>query len=230
MGTVGAWLAGAVLALGACAPPVAPVGAPATSAPAPVATGTAAPPAPAPPPPAASAAASGSETPWERGAVEPPPDGAAPWGVWIPSLGVAASLAPLGLDDAGALEVPDHPDVAGWYAGGPRPGEVGPTVVAGHVDSRTGPAVFSRLSELRQGDVAHLVYRDGFVVTYRVGAVHRHDKDDFPTGRVYGDTDAPTLRLITCGGSFDRRAGSYRDNVIVYADLVGTWRYDPATA
>ncbi|MBW3659948.1 MAG: sortase, partial [Actinobacteria bacterium] len=130
---------------------------------------------------AASSSDAGGEVPWTPGVVQPPPADGDPWGVWIPRLGVEASLAGLGLDDRGALDVPDRPEIAGWYVGGPRPGEVGPTVVAGHVDSRTGPAVFARLHELREGDVAHLVYRDGFVVTYRVRGVERYDKDAFPT-------------------------------------------------
>ncbi|MBW3620303.1 MAG: class F sortase [Actinobacteria bacterium] len=223
-----AWLVGGVLALGACAPPA---GTTASSPPA-AATGVADQAAGASTAPAApgavtaSSAGPSTDVPWVPGVVEPPPEGVEPWGVWIPRLGVEASLAGLGLDDAGELDVPDRPEVAGWYVGGPRPGEVGPTVVAGHVDSTTGPAVFARLHELREGDVAHLVYRDGFVVTYRVRGVERYGKDAFPTEAVYGDTPVPALRLITCGGEFDRSAGSYRDNVVAYADVLGTWRYD----
>jgi hypothetical protein len=232
--TVGAWIAGGVVTLAACAPPAGPAVAPAPAAPVEGdRPGAPAPPAPPAPPPAAATTATADTAtstppPWRAGVYEPPPADVEPWGVWIPRIGVTASLARLGVDDAGELEVPDRPEVAGWYVGGPRPGDVGPTVVAGHVDSRTGPAVFARLAELREGDVAHLVYRDGFVVTYRVTALQRHDKDAFPTRAVYGDTEAPALRLITCGGTFDRGEGSYRDNVVVYADVLATWRYDPA--
>lgn len=235
------WVVGGALALSACAPPAGPAVGPGGPADAPAAdVGAAgnpeavatapAPPGPAPPPQVTAAASASGEQPWDAGVTEPPPADVEPWGVWLPRLDVAASLAPLGLEEDGQLEVPDHPDVAGWYAGGPRPGEVGPAVVAGHVDSRTGPAVFARLDELRPGDVAHLVYRDGFVATYRIAGVERFPKHRFPTEAVYGDTEMPVLRLITCGGSFDRSAGSYRDNVIAYGDLVGTWRYDPASA
>jgi hypothetical protein len=167
--------------------------------------------------------------PWTPGVWEAPPADVEPWGVWIPRLGVSATLTQLGLEDDGRLEVPGDEAMAGWYVGGPRPGETGPAVVAGHVDSRTGPAVFARLSQLAAGDVAHVVYRDGFVATFRISAVQRHAKDAFPTAAVYGDVAEPALRLITCGGSFDRGSGSYRDNVVAFGEILGTWRYDPGS-
>lgn len=158
---------------------------------------------------------------------EPPPSDVAPWGIWIPRIGVEASLRELGLEPDGQLEVPDRAEIAGWYIGGPRPGETGPSVVAGHVDSRTGPAVFARLSELRVNDLVHVVYRSGFVTTWRVTGVEQHPKDRFPTDRVYGNLEGPGLRLITCGGDFDRSERSYEDNVIVFAEPHATWAYDP---
>lgn len=167
------------------------------------------------------------EVPWTPGVFEPPPSDVAPWGVWIPEIGVEASLRELGLEENGELEVPRRAEVAGWYVGGPRPGETGPSVIAGHVDSRTGPAVFARLRELGTDDLVHVVYRSGFVTTWRVVAVEQYAKDRFPTDRVYGNLAGPGLRLITCGGDFDRSAGSYDDNVVVYAEPYATWSYDP---
>jgi sortase (surface protein transpeptidase) len=100
---------------------------------------------------------------------------------------------------------------------GAVPGEPGPTVVAGHVDSRTGPAVFYRLDELAAGDRVEVTRSDGQVFVYRVVTVESHPKNAFPTGRVYGPTPGPELRLITCGGDFDRSSRHYLDNVVVMA-------------
>jgi hypothetical protein len=137
--------------------------------------------------------------------------------VVIPALGVDAPLIRLGLDKAGALEVPKRFDVAGWWTGGSRPGERGPAVIAGHVDSKTGPAVFYRLGSLRRGDSVIVRRRDGSSVRFRVRASERYAKRRFPTRRVYGPTRGSELRLITCSGTFDRAAGHYLDNTVVYA-------------
>jgi hypothetical protein len=126
----------------------------------------------------------------------------------------------LGLDAHGALEVPERFDVAGWWSGGARPGERGPAVLAGHVDSKTGPAVFFRIGALRRGDVVTIRRRDGSRVRFRVRAKERYAKRHFPTLRVYGPTRRPELRLITCSGTFDRSSGHYLDNTVVYATAV----------
>jgi LPXTG-site transpeptidase (sortase) family protein len=115
------------------------------------------------------------------------------------------------------LQAPPAPDVAGWFVHGALPGEPGPAVIAGHVDSRTGPAVFSRLDRLVPGDRVEVGRSDGQVFAYRVTTVETVPKDAFPTARVYGPTPGPELRLITCGGVFDRHSSHYRDNVIVTA-------------
>jgi hypothetical protein len=143
--------------------------------------------------------------------------GAGPEAVVIPAIGVSAPLIRLGLGSDRRMEVPEDYSVAGWYTGGPRPGERGPAVIAGHVDSRRGPAVFYRLGELRRGDVVVVRYPGRVEARFRVERTERHPKRAFPTGRVYGDTPGPALRLVTCGGSFDRASGHYRDNVIVFA-------------
>jgi Sortase domain len=144
---------------------------------------------------------------------------AEPVGLRIPGVGVDTPLERLGRAPDGSVEVPADFGTAGWFAEGPRPGAAGPAVILGHVDSRSGPAVFFRLAELRSGAEVRVDRADGSTVTFRVRAVQRVAKSEFPTDRVYGATLEPTLRLVTCGGSFDRTRESYRDNVIVYADL-----------
>ena len=116
------------------------------------------------------------------------------------------------------MEVPEV-DLAGWYQLGPRPGERGPAVIVGHVDSREGPAVFHRLGQLRQGDRIEVGRGGGAPVAFAVERVERVAKESLPVARIWNRTSQPVLRLITCGGSFDRRTGHYRDYVIVYATL-----------
>ncbi len=139
-----------------------------------------------------------------------------PVAVRIPAIGVDADLDRLGLDSKGALEAPPY-DRAGWYAGGPRPGERGPAVIAAHVDSTTGPAVFFRLEALSAGDAVTVGYDDGTTVDLVVTGADRFSKSEFPTERVYGPTSGSDLRLITCIGRFDREAGSYDENLVVWA-------------
>ena len=129
---------------------------------------------------------------------------AAPVRVRIPSIGVDSPLVRLGVDGAGALVPPDDFGRAGWFPHGPVPGDVGPAVIAGHVDSYGGPAVFFRLRELAAGDEVLVDRADGTTVRFTVTAAHRYPKDDFPTEEVYGPTPRAELRLITCGGAFDR--------------------------
>ena len=142
----------------------------------------------------------------------------------IPAIGVHSSLLQLGLTAQGALQVPPvgpHYDQAGWYRNSPAPGSVGPAVIVGHVDSaRSGPSVFFRLASLRPHDTVLVDRADGTVAVFAVDAVRRYHKTAFPSQVVYGDTRGAALRLITCGGSFDRQDGHYRDNVVVFASLV----------
>ena len=137
----------------------------------------------------------------------------------IPRIEVEAPIIPLGLEDDGSIEVPEGTEETGWWLGGPEPGEPGPAVILGHVDSREGPAVFFYLQYLEAGDEIHIDREDGSTVTYVVESSERHDKDDFPTDAVYGPTELPTLRLVTCGGDFDFDVRTYDDNLIVYAAL-----------
>lgn len=138
----------------------------------------------------------------------------------IPAVGVVTPLVRLELNSDSSLEVPTDFSVAGWYTLGPAPGEAGPAIIAGHVDSRSGPAVFYRLGELRPGDRLQVLRGDNAVVTFAVQSVERFPKDAFPTDRVYAPSPYADLRLITCGGTFNRATGHYRDNVVVFATAV----------
>ena len=144
---------------------------------------------------------------------------AAPVRVRLPAIGVDSTLVDLDVDGAGVLVPPSDFGSAGWYSRGPVPGEVGPSVIAGHVDSYRGPAVFFRLGELAPGDDVLVDRADGTAVHFIVSDTQRFPKDAFPTEEVYGPTAQPVLRLITCGGQFDRDLRSYRDNVVVTAVL-----------
>jgi len=139
----------------------------------------------------------------------------------IPSLKVDTGLESLGMDQAGALQAPTKYEEAGWFVNGTPPGDAGPAVIAGHVDSRTGPAVFYRLHELKPGAQIQ-VQRGQIWLTFNVTAVEKYPKNKFPSAKVYGPTPVAELRLITCGGTFDTARNSYRDNVVVYAVLSST--------
>ncbi len=144
---------------------------------------------------------------------------APPVSVSIPALGVDAPLVPLGVQADGALEVPADASQAGWFTGGATPGSPGPAVLAGHVDSAQGPGVFIALDDLVSGDEVLVDREDGSRVRFVVTRALRAPKDAFPTQEVYGPTTAPELRLITCGGPFDRSTGHYEDNLVVFATL-----------
>ena len=177
-------------------------------------TATAQPPARGPDLAAEAAPRAGAQ---DRPRREAPKAPARPVQVSIPSIGVRAPLVPLGLNPDRTLEVPKDFDDAGWWTGGPRPGERGPAVIAGHVDSYTGPAIFYRLRGLRPGDAIVVLRRDGTRARFTAQRSEQYPKDRFPTARVYGQTPGPALRLITCGGEFDDSTGHYLDNTVVYA-------------
>ncbi|MEE6257307.1 class F sortase [Plantactinospora sonchi] len=142
--------------------------------------------------------------------------------VSIPKIGVAAAVMPVGITDEGMVQVPplSKAHLAGWYQPGPTPGEAGNSVIVGHVDSKEiGPAVFFRLGALLPGDRIEVVRKDGGTATFVVDSVKSYPKTNFPTDLVYGPSVQPGLRLVTCGGDFDERAGSYPDNIIAFARL-----------
>ncbi len=142
-----------------------------------------------------------------------------PEGPWleIEAIGVSAPLVSLGLNPDRSLQVPGDAATAGWWRGGPEPGERGASVIAGHVDSRNGPAVFYRLRALRPGAAIEVTTEEGTTARFVVERTERYAKDRFPTRRVYGRTRGSTLRLVTCAGSFDAARGHYRDNLVVFA-------------
>jgi len=138
----------------------------------------------------------------------------------VPGIGLDTALLRVGLNADRSLEVPDSFSIAGWFERGTAPGEVGPAVIVGHYDSVDGPGVFSGLDQLLPGEPVHVRRADGSRVSFVVDRIEQVGKDDFPTSEVYGPVDRPELRLITCGGVFDRGTRHYRDNTIVFAHLV----------
>lgn len=150
----------------------------------------------------------------------PSADPGDPLRITIPAIGVDAAMVPVGLKPDGSMRTPDF-GFAAWYEPGPRPGTPGPAVVVAHVDSKAnGPDVFHRLRELATGDEVVVHYRTSSV-TFVVTAKEQVAKTALPTERIWNGATAPVLRLITCGGAFDRAARSYLDNIIVYADQLG---------
>lgn len=146
-------------------------------------------------------------------------DGAA---VRVPRINVASSLRPVGLNEDGTVQVPpvNQAMQAVWYRHGPVPGEPGPAVILGHVDGNHRQGVFWRLREVNPGDEILVTNPDGRELRFVVYDRARYPKDRFPTDSVYGNTEGPELRLITCGGLFDPGVRGYRDNIVVYARLV----------
>jgi LPXTG-site transpeptidase (sortase) family protein len=134
----------------------------------------------------------------------------------VQAIGLDTSLETLKLGPDGELIPPKSFPKAGWYADGTLPGDTGPAVIAGHVDSKRGPAVFYKLRELTKGDRIEVV-RGGQIVRFTVTSTAWYPKNKFPTDDVYGPTPDRQLRLITCGGVFDRSLRSYKDNLVVYA-------------
>jgi len=147
------------------------------------------------------------------------PPAARPTWLSIPSLAIRTRLIHLGLNRNGTLQVPSSTTVAGWYTKSPRPGTIGSAIIAGHVDSRTGPGIFFWLRTLHRGDRIYVGRADGTMAVFTVTKVRKFAKDEFPTKAVYGPVPDAELRLITCGGIFDRSLGRYLSNVVVFARL-----------
>jgi Sortase domain len=139
-----------------------------------------------------------------------------PLAISIPSIGVESALVPTGALNDGTVAVPPDANIAGYFTGGPRPGQRGPAVIMGHVDSqKSGPGVFWHLVDLAAGATVTVKTTTG-PQQFVVQSVEQYPKNEFPTERVYGPVPEAALRLITCGGSFDRSIGHYRDNVIAF--------------
>lgn len=185
----------------------------------------------APPPSAASTLAPADAAPTgpsDTGRTAPSDTGALarsiPTAISIPAIGVESSLIELGLNPDNTVQVPqpgpDY-DKAAWFNGSPTPGELGPSMIEGHIDSAAnGPSVFFELATMQPGDQITVTRQDGSTPTFEVGTVEEFSKDAFPTSVVYGNTDVPALRLITCGGAFNPQTSSYESNIVVFATLV----------
>ena len=145
---------------------------------------------------------------------------APPVALQIPAIGVRTRLVQLGLTRQGTLQVPSSPSVAGWYTGSPRPGGIGSSIIAGHIDSYRGPGVFYRLRELHPGNRIYVRQADGSLAVFRVTAVNQYPKAHFPAAAVYGPVPDAELHLITCGGTFDYATRSYLSNIVVYSTEV----------
>lgn len=138
----------------------------------------------------------------------------------IPKLGVNAPVISLGLKSDGTLSTPNSPTQAGWYSASPTPGEMGPSVIVGHVDYVSyGPAVFWRLHELQPGDSFAISRADGITANFKVDSVQQFAQDNFPTQAVYGNINNAGIRLITCGGTWNTQTHHYSDNTVVFGSL-----------
>jgi hypothetical protein len=154
-----------------------------------------------------------------------------PVAVDIPSIGVHSSLLHLGVNENGSLQVPSlatSADKAAWYKYSATPGQIGASVIEGHVDSDRGPAVFFRLGALRPGDAIDVRLANGVTAVFRVTGVREYAKSKFPARIIYGTTDYAALRLITCGGAFDYATGHYLSSTVVFASLASYRRPMPA--
>jgi len=143
----------------------------------------------------------------------------------IPAISVSSTLQQLGLNSDRTVQVPplEKDSHAGWYKYSPTPGQLGPAVILGHVDSaQYGPGVFFRLGALRPGNTLTVTRSDHTAAVFRIDRVVSYPKDHFPTLEVYGNTDHAALRLITCGGKFDLSSHNYEDNIVAYAALISS--------
>jgi hypothetical protein len=150
-----------------------------------------------------------------------------PVSVVIPAIGVRSPLLTLGLNSDGTIQVPDLATSAGeaaWYKYSVTPGQIGTAVIEGHVDSQVGPAVFFRLGAVHPGDHIDVALADGMTAVFRVTGVREYTKADFPTEMIYGPTHYASLRVVTCGGTFDYATGHYLNSVVVFASLVSSGR------
>lgn len=151
-----------------------------------------------------------------------------PVSISIPVIGANSRLLYVGLNPDGTIQVPplnDPPltNEAAWYKYSPTPGQPGPSIIEGHVDSLSGgPSVFFRLGALKPGDLVYVTLADRQVAEFKITGVRLYPKSQFPTSTVYGNTNYAALRLITCGGSFDAQSHHYRSNVVAFASLVSS--------
>ncbi|WP_432072607.1 class F sortase [Streptomyces wuyuanensis] len=153
--------------------------------------------------------------------VHPPLPRSVPTRITIPAISVNAPFTVLTLNKTGQLNAPPPNDknLVGWYGKGATPGEKGTSILAGHLDTMTGPAVFESLNALKPGNKIEVTRQDRKVATFKVDSVETFSKAAFPSARVYNDAPTAQLRLITCGGLYDKKTKDYKDNVVVFAHL-----------
>lgn len=145
-----------------------------------------------------------------------------PLRIRIPKISLDTSIIPVGLNSSGAIAMPNIFDVTGWYDKGPTPGQIGPAVIVGHVDSTQGIAIFWRLRELMPGDTVMIDLQDGKTATFKVTDIKQFPQADFPTQQVYGNINYAGIRLITCGGTFSTATHHYSHNTVVFGRLQGS--------
>ena len=148
-----------------------------------------------------------------------------PVSVAIPAIGVNSRLLHLGVGADGTIAVPSldtEANEAAWFKDSATPGQVGASVIEGHLDSLQGPAVFFRLGALRPGDTVDVSLADGVTAVFRITGVRQYRKTNFPAKAIYGATDYAALRLITCGGTFDYATGHYLSSTVVFAILISS--------
>ncbi len=145
-----------------------------------------------------------------------------PVSVTIPAIGVNSKLLHLGKNANGTIAVPSltaRVSRAAWYKYSPAPGQIGASVIEGHVDAYQGPAIFFRLGALRPGDRVVVRLADGITANFRVTGVRQYLKSRFPSKAIFGPTNYAALHLITCGGAFDYETHHYLSSTVVFASL-----------
>ncbi len=138
----------------------------------------------------------------------------------ISALSVSTNIVLLGLQPDHEVMVPNNVTSAGWFRYGPTPGQLGSSVILGHVDSYRGPGVFFSLKTLLPGAIISVRLKDGVTTYFRVTRVVEYSKTNFPDALVYGPQGTRSLNLVTCGGAFDRTTGHYESNIVVFSDLL----------
>jgi hypothetical protein len=175
--------------------------------------------------PQPSLAAAGAIGPLDGKAHGPSLHRSLPVSVDIPAIGVHSKLLHLGASPNGTIQVPSLHTQAGeaaWYKYSATPGQIGASVIEGHVDSDRGAAVFFRLGALRPGESVDVTLADGIIAVFRVTGVRQYPKSNFPAKIIYRTPGYAALRLITCGGAFDYSTGNYLSSIVVFASLTSS--------